>query len=202
MTEHSDFSLYEECVMLSYSDIVRDKCQPFTCGNADLDEFFLNDSILYAKELLGKTYCWITQQAPYQIVAFFTLSNDSIKTRALQSNAKNRLQRHIVNPKRGRSYPAVLIGRLGVNCDFQGNSYHVGGQLMTFIKKWFRHEDNKTGCRFLVVDAYNDPRVLHYYESNGFIPLHKSEDDEKGYYDIAKEESLKTRLMYFDLKQT
>ncbi|MDR0893782.1 MAG: hypothetical protein LBN06_00535 [Prevotellaceae bacterium] len=119
----------------------------------------------------------------------------------MQSNAKNRLQRHIVNPKRGRSYPAVLIGRLGVNCNFQGKFYHVGSQLMTFIKEWFRHEDNKTGCRFLVVDAYNDPRVLHYYESNGFAPLHKSEDDEKGYYDIAKEELLKTRLMYFDLKQ-
>jgi hypothetical protein len=40
-----------------------------------------------------------------------------------------------------------------------------------------------------------------YYESNGFVPLHKSEDDEKEYHDIAKDEHLKTRLMYFDLKQ-
>ncbi|MDR0892812.1 MAG: GNAT family N-acetyltransferase [Mediterranea sp.] len=200
MNAPAKFILYDDCVMLPYDDYIRSNCQPFTCGNKDLDDFFLNDSALYAEELLGKTYCWITQQAPYQIVAIFTLANDSIKTRALNSNAKNRLQRHIVNPKRGRSYPAVLIGRLGVNDSFQGNSYHIGGQLMTFIKDWFRHEDNKTGCRFLVVDAYNNPRVLHYYEANGFIPLHRSEEDEKTYYDIPETETLQTRLMYFDLK--
>lgn len=43
---------------------------------------------------------------------------------------------------------------------------------MTFIKDWFRHEDNKTGCRFIVVDAYNEERVLKYYDKNGFLPLY------------------------------
>ena len=40
---------------------------------------------------------------------------------------------------------------------------------MSFIKDWFRHEDNKTGCRFIVVDAYNEEKVLRYYEKNGFV---------------------------------
>ena len=61
--------------------------------------------------------------APY--CALFTLSNDSIKTKLMPSNDKNRFQRNIVNPKRGRSYPAVLIGRLGVNRDFQNSPSHV-----------------------------------------------------------------------------
>ena len=26
----------------------------------------------------------------------------------------------------------------------------------------------KTGCRFIVVDAYNKENVLHFYEKNGF----------------------------------
>lgn len=96
--------------------------------------FFLNDADLYADELLGKTYCWVTAEIPHRIVALFTLSNDSIKTRLISPNDKNRLQRNIVNPKRGRSYPAVLIGRLGVNREYQGTSSHVGRQLMAFIK--------------------------------------------------------------------
>ena len=32
------------------------KCEPFSCGNSDLDEFFMNDASLYHKRLLGKTY--------------------------------------------------------------------------------------------------------------------------------------------------
>lgn len=162
-------SLYDDCVMLAYNKEVRRNCLPFTCGENDLDDFFLNDADLYADELLGKTYCWVTTEIPHRIVALFTLSNDSIKTRLISPNDKNRLQRNIVNPKRGRSYPAVLIGRLGVNLEYQGTSSHVGRQLMAFIKDWFRHEDNKTGCRFIVVDAYNEEKILRYYERNGFV---------------------------------
>ncbi len=195
------FSLYDECVMMPLNADARQNCMPFSCGNDDLDEFFLQDADLYAEELLGKTYCWVTQEQPYKIVCAFTLANDSIKTRALLPSDKNRLQRHIVNPKRGRSYPAALIARLGVNTLFQGKDYRVGAQLMSFIRDWFRDADNKTGCRFLVVDAYNDPIALRYYiDRNGFKPLHKTEQDEKAFYDIPEEEPLHTRLLYLDLK--
>lgn len=109
-------SLYDDCVMLAYNKEVRRNCLPFTCGENDLDDFFLNDADLYADELLGKTYCWVTAEIPHRIVALFTLSNDSIKTRLISPNDKNRLQRNIVNPKRGRSYPAVLIGDRKTGC--------------------------------------------------------------------------------------
>ena len=72
---------------------------------------------------------------------------------------------------------------------------------MAFIKDWFRHEDNKTGCRFIVVDAYNEEKVLKYYDKNGFLPLYKTEEIEKQYYDIPQDAPLKTRLLYFDLKK-
>jgi hypothetical protein len=38
---------------------------------------------------------------------------------------------------------------------------------MDFIKVLFR-TNNRTGCRFLIVDALNRPETLHYYEKNGF----------------------------------
>ena len=34
------FSLFEQCVMLPYTSQVREHCLPFTCGDADLDDFF------------------------------------------------------------------------------------------------------------------------------------------------------------------
>jgi hypothetical protein len=143
----------------------------------------------------------VTIEAPHRIVVLLTLANDSIKTKLISPNDKNRLQRNIVNPKRGCSYPAVLIGRLGVNREYQGTPSHVERQLMAFMKGWFRHEDNKTGCRFIVVDAYNEEKVLRYYERNGFISLYKTEEIEKQYCDILQDEPLKTRLLYFDLKK-
>lgn len=193
------FSLFDQCVMLPYNNQVRKRCLSFTCGDTDLDDFFHNDADRYAAELMGKTYCWITEQKPHRIVALFTLANDSIKTLHLDKTTRNRLNRPIDNPKRGRSYPATLIGRIGVNQEFQG--MNVGSQLMQFIKDWFRHEDNKTGCRFLVVDAYNNPRTLHFYERNDFRFLHTDEVEERAYYDIPSEKTIATRLMYFDLKK-
>ena len=137
------------------------------------------------------------EKKPHKIVAQFTLANDSIKTTYLEASTKNKLNRSIQNPKRGRSYPAALIGRIGINKDFQGKE--LGSQLVRFIKDWFRAEDNKTGCRFLVVDAYNDHRTLKFYEKNGFKFLHKNEDEEKQYF-LVKDNVITTRLMYFDLK--
>ena len=96
-----------------------------------------------------------------------------------------------------RNYPAVLIGRLGVNTNFKGKG--IGLELMNFIKAWFIDSANKTGCRYIVVDSYNESTPLRYYVKNDFKPIFSSEDQEKLYFDIPKDISLKTRLMYFDL---
>jgi len=39
---------------------------------------------------------------------------------------------------------------------------------MDFIKSWFVDSNNKTGCRFLVVDLYNKEHPIQYYMKNGF----------------------------------
>ena len=191
-------SLLHDCVMLTFNKAVVRECVAFSCGDEDLNSFFMEDAFLYADEMLGKTYCWVTKSKPYRIVALITLANDSIKAHKLMSNSRNKIQRNISNAKRGRSYPAVLIGRIGVNEEFQGQ--HIGSQLLDFVKAWFCHKDNKTGCRFIVVDAYNKSRVLNFYINNGFKFLFKTENDEKSYYEVNENSNIHTRLMYFDLK--
>ena len=56
--------------------------------------------------------------------------------------------------------------------------------LNDFIKHYFV-ADNKTGCRFITVDAY--AAAIPFYLKNGFVPLNDEEADEP------------TRLLYFDL---
>ena len=61
---------------------------------------------------------------------------------------------------------------------------NIGSFLLDFIKSYFV-VDNKTGCRFLTVDAYAD--AVPFYLKNGFVPLNEDDKDDD------------TRLLYFDL---
>lgn len=58
--------------------------------------------------------------------------------------------------------------------------------LLSFIKRFF-FNDNKTGCRFITVDAYSN--AVSFYERNKF--QHLRNDDEP--------QNVITHLLYYDL---
>ena len=173
---------------------------PFLVEMMILTIFFSHDVFLYEEELLGKTYCWINKENQRETVAIATLSYDDIKIYTLDNPSKNAFQRKIPQKKRHRSYPAVLIGRLGVNINFQCKVLNIGTQLMDALKYWFVDENSKAACRYMLVDAYNTESTLHYYLKNGFKPLYKTEQGEKDAFDISADEALKSRIFFFDLK--
>jgi len=169
----------------------------FNCDHDDLNDFFRKDAKRYAEELLGKSYCFVLDDDPDNLVCAFTVSNDSIKVNHLPNSRKKKLNRPIPREKQFKSYPAVLIGRLGVSSEFKRCG--IGRELMDFIKVWFASIDNKTGCRFVVVDSYNEEGPRLFYESNGFNYLFSSDAQEREYMGLEEDIDLKTRLMYFDL---
>jgi len=190
--------LEESCTLRPLNNNLLDQAKPFICDDADLNDFFANDCINYNNELLGRTYCFTFDEEPSRIVCAFTVSNDSIKAKLLPKSSKRRVGKDISHVKRGiKSYPAVLIGRLGVATDFSGKG--IGKELMNFIKAWFIDGANKTGCRFVVVDAYNSPKVLSYYTKNDYKFLFSLENEEKEYSAITTDQPLATRLLYYDL---
>lgn len=191
--------LLDKCKLKKMDDEILLTCHPFTCGDEDLDDFFLHDAMRYKAELLGKTYYFVLDDEPKTIVCMFTLSNDSIRVDVIPNNRGRKLSHDIPREKRMRRYPAVLIGRLGIYVDFRHQG--IGSELLDFIKSWFVDEENKTGCRFLIVDAYNNKIPLDFYQKNEFLFLFSTEQQEAENlgYDMAK--SLHTRLMYYDLKK-
>src|SRR5690606_8090431 len=154
----------------------------FTCGDNDLDEFYSRDSILSANQLLSVSYGVLDETE--SLVAYFSVSNDAISRDHMPNSRFHRLFNTIPLEKRYSTLPAVKIGRLGVSERAQCNK--LGTNILDFLKVWFTHK-NKTGCRFIVVDAYNNPRTINFYEKNGF----------KFLVDGNKNDS--TRIMYFDL---
>ena len=188
--------------ILTFSPLNKDVlnlCSPFSCGDKDLDDFFQNDAINYDNQLLGRSYCYRLKEDKTVIVCAFTLSNSSIDSRHLPNNRRKKLTENIPHEKSLFSYPATLIGRLGVNRDFIGKG--IGTELLDFIKLWLLDRENRTACRFLTVDAYNNERTLKYYENSGFKYLFSSEQQEKHYIGMTEDKDIKTRLMYFDLLQ-
>jgi hypothetical protein len=71
---------------------------------------------------------------------------------------------------------------LGVDESAKGNQ--IGSGMLDYIK-WMFTRNNKTGCRFLTVDAYLN--AVPFYEKNGFRRMNAEDNDPH------------TRLMYYDL---
>jgi GNAT superfamily N-acetyltransferase len=189
--------LRESCLLSSLDKETLAQCRPFSCGDTDLDNFFLYDAINYKQQLLGKSYIYRLKSDLSIIVCAFTLSNSSIDSRNLPNSRRKKLTENIPHEKNLSSYPATLIGRLGVDRQFAQKG--IGSELMNFIKLEAVALNNKNACRYLTVDAYNNESTKKYYEANGFQALFSTEKQEKEHSGLPEGKELKTRLMFFDL---
>ena len=185
--EDGDFVLYN---LNHHNDF--ECCQYFDCGDSDLNEFFQCDAEPHKTELLATIYCLKIKEAidgeDSPPLAFISFSNDAIPTAKTKNflGFKNYLTNSIPTQKHYPYLPAVKIGRIGVQKDYQRN--HIGTYLINLTKRLFT-TNNRTGCRFITVDAYKEPVVTKFYRKNDFQFLH---DSDKG---------KKTRIMFFDLKR-
>jgi GNAT superfamily N-acetyltransferase len=157
--------------------------KPFDCGDSDLNEFLFNDSKKFILDLLAVTYVIENNE---NTIAFFSLLNDKISV--VDSESKSQWRKLVKDKlpfgKRFNSYPAMKIGRLGVSLLFKNQGW--GTDILNYLKDLFV-TNNRTGCRFITVDAYRDS--LNFYEKNGFRYLTNTD------------KNADTRLMFFDLKQ-
>ena len=100
-----------------------EQVKSFNCGDADLNDFILNEAAPYRKAMLAVTYVFedkVTKQA----AAFFSLANDKVSLSDFENKTEfNRFRRNrFVNEKRLRSYPAVKLCRFGVDESLKGQS--------------------------------------------------------------------------------
>ena len=154
---------------------------------------------MYQNERLGKTF-YFRHKKLKKIVCAFSLSADSVKTFLLTNNRRRKVKELLPHEKSLQSYPAMLIGRLGVSTEFGGHG--IGSQLMEFVKA-FCFDKFEHYVRFLTVDAYNKPEILSFYEKNNFRFLFLTEEDERQNLkkSINNDEPLNSRQMFFDLKR-
>ena len=148
------FNLATDSTLYKLNELILQNCVSFDCGVDDLNDFFINDALTYEKDLIGKTYCWLNNSNDRRIVAMITLANADIQTTHLPNNPKRHLHKAIAYNKQGRTYPAVLIGRLGVDVEYQGAQFRILAALL---------ENNQTPEGIVV------PECLRRYTGFDFI---------------------------------
>jgi len=178
---------------LSSNDLIVD----FDCGDSDLNDFFNIDALNYQNQWLGRTH-FFRHNETKKIVCAFSLSADSVKTVLLPNSRRKKVRELIPHEKNLQSYPAFLIGRLGVDKSFEKQG--IGSQLLEYVKYHCVGKYPKFG-RFLVVDAYNNPEVLDFYQKNDFAFVFSTEQQEKDNLkkSLSDSETLHSRQMFFDL---
>ncbi len=160
------------------------KIKPFKCANADLNGFLFDDAKPYLESLMAVTYLFedITNNVT---IAYYSVSADKISFDKNEKSKWNKINRAIPDKKRRRDYPAVKIGRLAVNEQYQNSGY--GRLIVESVISKFR-ENKILGCRFITVDALKS--AIPFYLKCGFD------------FFTEKDAEHPTRLMFYDLLNT
>ena len=212
--------LLEHCLFDRLSSEIIKQCKSYVCKKDDnINAFFHDDTkdnyADYENELMGFSHCFFTDSDSPEMVCAFSLSNTALRTAPLPKPRRNRFNKTIPNAKRRAQYPAILIGQL---CVFDKYAHMgIGKELMDLIKTIAINPDNNCAARYLVVDAVNEPKVISYYQDNGFQFLFSTDEEElECLHELPREGWFKrlacvlagkekpeyrcsTRLMYFDL---
>ncbi len=170
------------CPVTDFSIFTGFSCLTEACTDRDLEEFLHCDAEKHYLDKIAITYSLTEESAPHFPLGFVTLQNDAIII-----NNKDEFLEEVKNYSY-QSFPAVKIGRLGIHVKLQGKK--LGSLLLNMVKEMMVTE-NRTGCRFLTVDAWRNKKqkinVSSFYSKNGFKLL------------ALREKTSSTVPMYFDL---
>ncbi|HKZ12658.1 MAG TPA: GNAT family N-acetyltransferase [Solirubrobacterales bacterium] len=137
----------------------------FECGEASLDIWIGR----YARqaEASGSARVFVTTDDGARVVGFYALSAASV-------SPKNATERLLRGQSEHQAVPAILIGRLAVDLDHQGNQ--VGRSLLQDALLRSATAADSIGARAVIVHAISED-AAHFYERFGFErsptdPLH------------------------------
>ncbi|WP_410472849.1 GNAT family N-acetyltransferase [Faucicola mancuniensis] len=122
----------------------------FDCGNPIINHYLQHMASQHAKKGIAQTHVLADGKV---IKAFYTLSNLHLDSREQRIKGYPNL------------IPAILIGRMGVSVDYQGQG--LSKKLIAHALVKIRHLAVQTGIGFVVIDAKTDELVA-YYERLGF----------------------------------
>lgn len=133
----------------------------FSCGIDELDNYLKQ----YANQDIKKrlAVCYVIADQNNDVIGYYTLSSNSIDLSDIPEDLAKSL--------RYAEIPVVIIGRLAIHQDYQGNK--LGQSLLIDALKRIVEISALVGNHAVIVDPINDT-ATKFYSKLGFIPLKAS----------------------------
>lgn len=135
----------------------------FDCGSEPLNAFLKQTARQHAERGISRTYVLVEEDAPAQILGFFSLNLCQLKSESLTPEEAQRLPRDV---------SGVRLGRLAVAKSHQRQG--IGKLLLVGAMGKFMEIFDAAGGIGLFVDA-KDQEARRYYEQFGFVSLPSNE---------------------------
>ncbi|OAV70319.1 hypothetical protein Barb4_01435 [Bacteroidales bacterium Barb4] len=162
----------------------------FDCVNSELNDFLFSDAKKHQEECIAQTYLIVSNE---EILAYWCYLNDKISVSDMNGNRESFIKRiasrlgREIKDKEYESFPAVKIGRIAITAKYQrSKDIRLGTYIINYTKQLFV-SNNRTGCRFITVDAFRE--AIPFYLKNGFEFI------------SSRDRKSETRQMYCDLLQ-
>lgn len=137
------------------------KKKEFSCGKQILDNYLHRQANQDVKRKLSA--CFVIEETKSGLIqGYYTLANNSLPLSLIPADLQKKL------PKSCSSIPTTLLGRLAIDCRFQGEGL---GRLLLIDALYKSYEISKTVGSFAVVVDPIDKDAENFYEKYGFIKL-------------------------------
>lgn len=147
----------------------------FSCGVVALDEWLKRSARTTAAKHVGRTYVWVTDDAPDEVLGYFTLAPHVVR----RAEVPGRIGRGSPD-----SIPAILLARLALTHTLRGQGQ--GGRLLVEALHRALDAVALAGGRLIVVDA-TDRDPTGFYEHYGFTRLPEHQRLYRKVTDIARD---------------
>ncbi len=145
--------------------------------NADIEHFLLHSAIPFSRQGIAKTHLvFASYRGEAVLVGYFALAYKTCCIRHFRSfNAKmrTRIKRFATFYPESGSYEisVPLIAQLGKNFSHDYNKLITGDELLSIACEKVMHIQSLMGGKFAYLECDDKPRLIAFYERNGFIPF-------------------------------
>lgn len=159
----------------------------FKCPiNKDVENFIKDKAILFSKQNISKTHLvyWYSNSEfgeGKELVGYYTIASKSL---VIHKSAVSRtLWKKVVKfgdkdpVDRKCVFSAPLIGQLGKNFANGNNTLIRGSELLELALRKIKLVQNEIGGKFTYLECEDTPKLIKFYEENGFIKFGKRKLD-------------------------
>lgn len=149
------------------------RLKTFSSNRKDLDAFLTDEASAFHSDHLSHTSLLFHEDFD-GLVGYITLTNDAIPLKTSEVGDLGLAYKIKLS-----HFPAIKICRLAIHKDLQ--CQRIGARMLYLAIGEIVGTSAVTTARLLITDAVNDPRVLKFYESHGFLESFWAVDQHKNH---------------------